>query len=387
MRKHHQSRVAPCNYSSLRLPRAGAVSSTRVAVVLGAFGTFGTFTLLGSGCGGEGAVERDSLDGHQGSLETSRDRPAPSPAHEVTPASDDASMPSALEPGPPPYDGDDAPQRIIEIGELTNSPAPAECVAGLPARLPDCSLEDPTPRGLDCDGDGVLGHRIYNCDVATAERPSLFAGDFDCEPDDPGLRYWVSRDADGDGVGSGPSLCAGPRLPDGYVRLAEHGQNHDCDDSVRAIHPGADEIWGDGFDADCSNSDFPACGRFAKGSTPSRILATDGCSDGPDLYLSSIAACGDRCLDGGSLFGFVGNSGTAPAAGPLRLGYRDDRGRSGQIEVSPDGLAPSAATSLFEVPFSLIGRLEIWVESGDCDPDNQRYVLELPGDPDAICPI
>ncbi len=101
-------------------------------------------------------------------------------------------------------------------------------------------------------------------------------------------------------MGSGPPLCAGPAVPEGYVRLREDGQGYDCDDSIR-------------------------------------------------------------------------------------LGYRDDRGRSGEIEVSPEGLAPNTATSLFEVPFSLIGRLEIWVESSDCDPDNQRYVLELPGDPDAVC--
>jgi hypothetical protein len=381
MRKLFQHRVALCNTHPER--RARPAHGPRVAAWLGA-----ALGVLGSGCGAEGAQQRDSLDDRQGSLGASSSiSPAPSAGPDVTPASADASTPSPLEPGPPPHSGDDAPERIIEIGQLTNSPAPPGCVAGLPARLPDCSLEDYTPRGLDCDGDGVLDHRIFNCDVTTAERPTLFAGDFDCEPDDPGLRYWVARDADGDGAGSGPPLCAGPAVPEGYVRLREEGQAYDCDDSIRAIHPGADEIWGDGFDADCSSSDFPACGRFSKGSTPSRVLATGGCSDGPDLYLSSVAACGDRCLDSGSLFGFVGNSGAAAAAGPIRLGYRDDRGRSGQLEVSPEGLDPSAATGLFEVPFALIGRIEIWVEASDCDPDNQRYVLDLPGDPDAICPI
>jgi hypothetical protein len=381
MREYIQLRVAACNESSDRARHAHAAIGARVALL-------GMLGVLGSGCGAEGARERDSLDGRQGLLGASGSQgPAPSTGPDVTPGSADASAPRSLEPGPPPYSGDDAPERIIEIGQLTNSPPPPACLAGVPPRLPDCSPEDPTPRGLDCDGDGVLDHRIYNCDVTTAERPALFAGDFDCEPADPGLRYWVSRDADGDGAGSGPPLCAGPSLPDGYVRLRDDIVAYDCDDSIRAIHPGADEIWGDGFDADCSNSDFPACGLFAQGSTPSRVLATGGCSDGPDLYLSSVATCGDRCLDHGSLFGFVGNSGAQPAPGPIRLGYRDDRGRSGQLEVSTEGLAPNTATGLFEVPFSLIGRIEIWVEASDCDPDNQRYVLELPGDPDAICPI
>lgn len=382
MRKPSPLRVARCNLHPPRSARhARAVHGARLAAWIGLLGA------LGSSCGAEGAAERESLGGSGSLGGSASDGPGSSGGPSVTPASADASAPGTIDLRPPPARGDDAPLRIVEIGELTNSPAPPECVAGLPARLPNCSPEDPTPHGLDCDGDGVLDHRIYNCEVATAERPPLFAGDFDCEPDDPGLRYWVARDADGDGMGSGPPLCAGPRMPDGYVLLREDGQGYDCDDSIRAIHPGADEIWGDGFDADCSNSDFPACGRFAKGSTPSRVLATGGCSDGPDLYLSSIASCGDPCLDFGSLFGFVGNSGAASAQGPIRLGYRDDRGRSGVLEVSPEGLAPDTATSLFEVPFALIGRIEIWVESEDCDPDNQRYVLELPGDPDAICPI
>jgi len=55
--------------------------------------------------------------------------------------------------------------------------------------------------------------------------------------------------------------------------------------------------------------------------------------------------------------------------------------------VSPEGLGPGAATPLFELPFSLIGEIEIRIEPADCSADNQRFVLELPGDPDAICPI
>jgi hypothetical protein len=385
MCERSRSTVSRCHSRARRWPRAlsraGALRGDLLA-------RFPLLVLLGVACGADGVRERDALDDRGGSLAASSSAGSgPSSAPGDTPASGDGPPPSPADPGPERHRGDDAPERIIEIGEIITSPPPPECVAKLPARLPDCSPEDPTPRGLDCDGDGVLDHRIYNCDVATAERPAMFAGDFDCQPDDPGLRYWVSRDADGDGAGSGRPLCAGPRVPEGHVRIREDGQGYDCDDSIRAIHPGADEIWGDGFDSDCSNSDFPACGELAKGSTPARVLATGGCSDGPDLYLSSIAACGHRCLDFGSLLGFVGNSGAELAAGPIRLGYRDDSGREGLLEVSPEGLAPNTATPLFEVPFSLIGRIELWVEASDCDPDNGRFVLELPGDPDAICPI
>ncbi|HTV23438.1 MAG TPA: hypothetical protein VMG12_32335 [Polyangiaceae bacterium] len=362
--------VSRCNYSERprRWRRASGASVALAALALG--------------CGGEGTSELYSGVGQS----TASAGSSPELVLTSPPDAGSADADRRLDPGAGPHRGDDAPQRIVEIGTLTNSAPPSECVAGLPTRLPDCSLDDTTPRGLDCDGDGVLDHRIYGCDLSTAERPALFGGDFDCEPSDPGLRYWVWRDADGDGAGSGPPLCAGPEVPEGYVRVSD-SPNYDCDDAIAAVHPGAAEVWGDGFDADCSNSDFPACGRFEQGSVPDRVLATDGCSDGPDLYLSSIAACGDRCLDFGSAFGFVGNSGTAPAAGPIRIQYRDDRGQSGQIEVSPEGLAPGAGTALFEVPFSLIGRLEIWVVASDCNPDDDRFVLELPGDPDAICPI
>lgn len=356
--------VAPCN--SNIVARITRQLAPRLAV---------SFTALALGCSAEGSRERDTSSG------------APGAALATPTAVDDAPAATTAALGSP-FAGDDQPQRIVEIGELTSSPPPAECIARLPPRLPDCSPDDyTTPRGLDCDGDGVLDHRIMRCEVATAERPSTFAGDFDCDPSDPGLRHWVWRDADGDGAGDGYPRCAGPRVPEGYVRIPEEGWGNDCDDGDAAVSPGALDVWGDGVDSDCYNGDLPACGVLEKGSTPARVLETEGCSTGPDLYLSSVAACGWPCLEHGSLFGFVGNSGGEPAAGPIVLHYRDDRGGSGQLELSPDGLAPGAATPLFEVPFSLIGQIDIWLELTDCDPDNQRFGLDLPRDPDSVCPI
>jgi hypothetical protein len=376
----HDRHVSPCNSGPWSAPVCAEVSPASRSAALAS----GWLVAMVLGCGAEGTLERDGLE-RRPVLETGGSTAEiPHDPSDVPERS--ASLP-VLEPGPGPHRGDDAAERIVEIAQLTNSQPPSECLAGLPARLPDCSLDDLTPRGLDCDGDGVLDHRIYSCDVTAAERPATFAGDFDCDPIDPGLRHWVWRDADADGAGSGPPLCAGPRVPQGYTRVRDDGSGYDCNDQVASVHSGAEDVWGDGFDADCSNSDLPACGRFAAGSIPARVLATDGCSDGPDLYLSSIVACGGRCLDFGAAYGFIGNAGARPVLGPIRLVYRDDRGNSGQIEMAPDGLAPGAGTALFEVPFSLIGRLELRVVSSDCAPDNDRYVLELPGDPDAICPI
>lgn len=93
-------------------------------------------------------------------------------------------------------------------------------------------------------------------------------------------------------------------------RRMAHGWRHD---RVQVVHADGADL-ADGFDADCSNSDSPACPPLIEGQTPERVLATDGCSDGPDLYPPSLAACGDLCLDFGALWGFVGNSGGARAA-------------------------------------------------------------------------
>lgn len=274
--------------------------------------------------------------------------------------------------------------RVVPVGVITGSPPPASCVAGLPALLPDCSPDDPAPHGLDCDGDGVLDYRVHACEVASASRPDTFAGPFDCAPDDPGLRHWVIRDDDGDGFGAGQPSCAGPGIPEGYIALGLDA-GFDCDDATRAVHPGATDVWGDGFDADCSNSDFPACSLLSEGLEPERAPLDESCGAGPDLYLSSIAKCGGPCLDFGALWGFVGNAGATAAPGPIFIGFRDDRGNSGRIEVAASGLEPGASTGLFRVPFAIVGELELWVETDDCAPDNDRYLFDHPRVDDSVC--
>lgn len=327
--------------------------------------TFGLLLALSAaGCGGDARVSL-SLDMHEASVQGE-------------PADGGAMAPPST-----PRRGDDAPQRVIEIGTLTSAVPPSECTAGLPPILPGCSLNDPRPQGLDCDGDGVIDHRVYNCELATAEQPGMFGGGFDCAPDDPGLRHWVWRDADGDGYGTGTWFCAGPEIPDGYIAAPEHGQ--DCDDDAAAVHPDAVDVWGDGFDMDCSGTDYPACRLLSPGQEPPRVLLSDAC-DGPDLYLSSIAACGDRCLNSGALWGFVGNAGRAPAPGPIVVQFRDDRGNTGSLQVTGEGLAPGGAAPLFNVPFSLVTEVEIWIETEDCGPDNDRYLFSHPNG-DRICPF
>ena len=106
----------------------------------------------------------------------------------------------------------------------------------------DCAGDD----DFDADGDGVpLFGPTPDCDdtVATtfpgADDPPYDGVDSDCDG---------RNDFDADG--------------DGFVALAHPGQEGgsaplggDCDDGDDQVHPGADDLWYDGLDADCAGND------------------------------------------------------------------------------------------------------------------------------------
>lgn len=64
----------------------------------------------------------------------------------------------------------------------------------------------------------------------------------------PILTYY--EDTDGDGYGINESTFSGCSQPAGYAT-----QGGDCDDSNASIHPGAEEVCGDGVDQDCNGTD------------------------------------------------------------------------------------------------------------------------------------
>ncbi|MCG6947826.1 MAG: hypothetical protein LJE93_02775 [Acidobacteria bacterium] len=111
----------------------------------------------------------------------------------------------------------------------------------------DCSgadLECPPPCG-DADGDG------YN---------DASCGGNDCNDSDPSI-HPGAEDICGDGIDqdcSGADLDCGPPCGDadgdGYEDAACGGT--DCNDSDPLIHPGAAETCGDGVDQDCSGADL-----------------------------------------------------------------------------------------------------------------------------------
>jgi len=80
--------------------------------------------------------------------------------------------------------------------------------------------------------------------------------DNDCDgtvdgPQAEGAQSWFA-DADGDGFTDEQDSVADCEPPSGYL---EASQEPDCDDSDASVHPGAEEIAGDGVDQDCDGED------------------------------------------------------------------------------------------------------------------------------------
>lgn len=119
-------------------------------------------------------------------------------------------------------------------GGSTETLAEASCAtAGLSGRTGDCNDTSATvfPGAVEVANDGV---------------------DQDCDGQDSVVCYW---DNDGDSFGAARTLTAQDRCPSsGLVELAG-----DCNDSAKTVHPGATETADDGIDQDCSGQDSVSC--------------------------------------------------------------------------------------------------------------------------------
>jgi hypothetical protein len=116
----------------------------------------------------------------------------------------------------------------------------------------DCSAA--TPDAPDNDGDGVA--LCSDCDDAD---PANFPGnnevcdgaDNDCDTTiDEGATITFYYDLDGDFYGTSQVSTEACSAPANYV-----ADNTDCNDNDFDIHPGAEEICGDGIDQDCLDGD------------------------------------------------------------------------------------------------------------------------------------
>lgn len=137
----------------------------------------------------------------------------------------------------------------------------------------------------DHDGDGFV--REAECDdAAEGVHPGAMETcdgiDQDCDgsidEDASDARTWF-LDADGDGYGGTAGTLTGCAAPEGYA-----ASDGDCDDGDLAVHPGADDAWYDGVDANCDGAD-----DFDADHDGDRALGYGGDCDDQDPNVSSHA--------------------------------------------------------------------------------------------------
>jgi hypothetical protein len=170
---------------------------------------------------------------------------------------------------------------------------------------------------LTCDGDAGFVENDDDCDdtnpgASPASEEVCDEVDNDCDgtPDD-GVTTEYYADLDGDGYGDGTLPLAACVQPTGYAATGD-----DCDDTLAAVHPDADETC-DGVDEDCD-------GAIDEGAIDAVAYYADADSDG---YGSGAASVGCTAPAG---FVYVlgdcddGAASVNPAATELCNGVDDD---------------------------------------------------------------
>lgn len=123
----------------------------------------------------------------------------------------------------------------------------------------NANITEPLTWYLDADNDGHYVQTQVTCTAPSPDWNSMGGTNGDC--DDGDASKWQMQslfiDADGDGYTTGQTLvCIGSSVPNGYSVTS---MGSDCNDTNFTIHPGANEICGNGIDEDCSGSDL-SCG-------------------------------------------------------------------------------------------------------------------------------
>ena len=219
--------------------------------------------------------------------------------------------------------------------------------------------------GVDEDCDGLVDDADPSVDTSTT-----------------GTLYYADTDGDGYGGTSTVSACAAPS--------GTTSDSSDCDDTNAAIHPGASEISGDGFDNNCVN-DLPVVSSVTvaptSAATDDVLVATVVASD-PDgdavtvTYAWKIGGTtvllgqGETSLDGASYFS-RGDS--------VTVGVSPHDGTDSGLEVLSSTVviansAPSAPTVSIQPTAPREGvddfTCTLDVASADADGDTISYTLD-----------
>lgn len=197
---------------------------------------------------------------------------------------------------------------IEAIGDV-NGDGAADLFVGAPNTDHEAGRADVWLSAYDADGDGSIGgvdcddgnpavhpgaHEV--CD----ELPL----DEDCdgvanEGDADGSSTWYP-DADGDGYGDASAPHQACAQPPGWVATGD-----DCDDTDSNVHPAADEAVGDGVDEDCdgfelcpADSDGDGCAGLGVEATVDLRCGARGCAadcddDNPDVHPGADEVAGD----------------------------------------------------------------------------------------------
>ena len=160
----------------------------------------------------------------------------------------------------------------------TTEPSPVDADGDGWASDEDCDDDDPL---VHPDAVEVCNGKDDNCDGLVDDADPAIVGQ--------GTFY---ADADGDGFGDLTAAVLACEAPDGYVTDAS-----DCFDSNPEVHPGAEEVCGDGLDNDCDG-------------TPADCLL-DGTWDLSELASTVLGADDPECLELLAL----GDLGSCPVSG------------------------------------------------------------------------
>jgi hypothetical protein len=237
---------------------------------------------------------------------------------------------------------------------------------------------NPNVSQLDCDDLKIppSGYSLNNTDCDDND-PTVYPGaveicdgkDNNCDGQiDEGIaKTLFYRDADGDGYGDGNNSTMSCSQPSGYVT-----DNTDCNDGDAAIHPGAEEICGDGIDNNCDGLIDETCGPHCElqdyfedkdgdgYGNPNVVISTSQCSSSwppPSNYVDNNSDCDDN------------NS----TINPSTLWYKD---------ADNDGYSTGATLTQCLRPAGYKLASELISTSGDCndnDPTINPGAVEIYG--------